>query len=210
MAKHPTWDRQAQILRPQQLVHRNGAKSIGTAPRTLGSVCGMGDDADIRPTGRRWTVRPVRDDEFAPWSELFRGYADFYRWELADGQEREIWSWIHEQHRIEAFVAVETDTSGHEIGAPIGLAHPRMWDRPLRGTRNGYLDDLYVAPAARGTGVVDAIFRELDALARTRGWPVIRWTTAVDNVRAQHVYDRYATRTTWVTYDMDITVADDR
>ena len=75
----------------------------------------------------------MRDDEFAPWSELFRGYADFYRWELADGQEREIWSWIHDQHRIEAFVAVETDDSGSEIGAPVGLAHLRTWDRPLRG-----------------------------------------------------------------------------
>ena len=78
------------------------------------------------------------------------------------------------------------------------------------GTRNGYLDDLYVTPTARGTGVVDAIFRELDSLARVRGWPVIRWTTAVDNDRAQHVYDRYARRTTWVTYDMDVPGADDR
>lgn len=170
----------------------------------------MADDADVPLSVRRWRVRPVRDDEFGPWSALFRGYADFYRWELTGGQEREIWSWIHDQHRIEALIATEIDASGSEIGAPVGLAHLRSWDRPLRGTHNGYLDDLYVAPEARGTGVADAIFDELATIAAARGWPVIRWTTAVDNVRAQHVYDRHADRTTWVTYDMDVPVADTR
>ena len=188
----------------------DGGSGRGTAERWLGSVGGMGDDAGVRPSDRRWSVRPVRDDEFTPWSELFRGYADFYRWKLAEGQEREIWSWIHDQHRIEALIATEMDGSGSEIGAPAGLAHLRSWDRPLRGTRNGYLDDLYVAPEARGTGVVDAIFDELGAIAAGRGWPVIRWTTAVDNIRAQHVYDRYADRTTWVTYDMDVPAASAR
>ena len=69
---------------------------------------------------------------------------------------------------------------------------------------NGYLDDLFVLPGLRGTGVVGAIFRELDTLAARRGWPVIRWTTADDNLRAQRVYDRHATRTSWVTYDMEV------
>jgi hypothetical protein len=32
---------------------------------------------------------------------------------------------------------------------------------------------------------------------------MIRWTTADDNYRARGVYDRLATRTTWITYDMD-------
>ena len=40
------------------------------------------------------------------------------------------------------------------------------------------------------------------ALALERGWDVIRWTTADNNYRARGSYDKLATRTTWITYDM--------
>jgi hypothetical protein len=33
---------------------------------------------------------------------------------------------------------------------------------------------------------------------------VIRWITADDNYRARAVYDRVATRTKWVTYDLKL------
>ena len=165
----------------------------------------MNDDARGGPIDtRRWAVRPVRDDEFTPWSILFRGYADFYQWPLTETQVTAVWSWIHVEHLIEALVAVQMDSHGVEGGPLVGLAHLRTWVRPLRGTVNGYLDDLFVLPERRGIGIVDAIFRELDAVAARRGWPVIRWTTAEDNLRAQRVYDRHAVRTSWVTYDMDV------
>jgi len=173
---------------------------------TLASLRLMSEDARAVPIDdHRWVVRPVRDDEFVQWSTLFRGYADFYDWSISEMQMTAIWSWIHVETLIEALVAVETDASGVERGPLVGLAHLRTWVRPLRGTVNGYLDDLFVLPELRGTGVVDAIFRELDTVAARRGWPVIRWTTAVDNLRAQRVYDRHAMRTTWVTYDMEVT-----
>ena len=74
--------------------------------------------------------------------------------------------------------------------------------RPLRGVVCGYLDDLFVEPGRRGSGVVDALFAEINRIAVERDWPVVRWTTADDNYRARSVYDRLATRTTWITYDM--------
>jgi hypothetical protein len=67
---------------------------------------------------------------------------------------------------------------------------------------SGYLDDLYVEPITRGTGVVEALFGELNRLALERDWAVVRWTTADDNYRARAVYDKRATRTMWITYDM--------
>lgn len=66
----------------------------------------------------------------------------------------------------------------------------------------GYLDDLFVDPEWRGTGAVEALFTEINRLALERHWAVVRWTTAVDNLRAQGAYDKVATRTSWVTYDM--------
>jgi hypothetical protein len=51
--------------------------------------------------------------------------------------------------------------------------------------------------------VADALFEAIDRIAVDRQWPVVRWTTADDNYQARPVYDRLATRTTWITYDMD-------
>lgn len=149
-----------------------------------------------------WCVRHVRDDEFEPWSRLFRGYAAFYRWPTSDEHQRQIWRWIHDDRTVEALVAVAVDDAGHETSEPRGLAHLREWVRPLRGVVCGYLDDLFVDPSTRGTGAVDALFGEINRLAMERDWAIVRWTTADDNYRARSVYDRLATRTTWITYDM--------
>jgi GNAT superfamily N-acetyltransferase len=152
--------------------------------------------------GATWKVRHVRDDEFDAWTRLFRGYADFYNWPTTDDHQRQIWKWIHVDHSVEALVAVPVDDAGNETGRPEGLAHLREWVRPLRGVVCGYLDDLYVEPAVRGRGAVDALFAEMRRIASERGWAMIRWTTADDNYRARSFYDKVATRTTWITYDM--------
>ncbi|MGO9876390.1 MAG: GNAT family N-acetyltransferase [Acidimicrobiia bacterium] len=149
-----------------------------------------------------WKIRPVRSDEFDPWARLFRGYADFYGWPTNDEHQRRVWQWIHDDRSVEALVAVPVDDRGNEIDEPQGLAHLREWVRPLRGVVCGYLDDLFVEPATRGTGVVDALLAEINRIATERDWAIVRWTTADDNYRARSVYDHVATRTTWITYDM--------
>ncbi len=149
-----------------------------------------------------WKVRHVRDDEFDAWTRLFRGYADFYNWPTSDVHQRQIWQWIHEDHRVEALVVARVDEAGNETGLPEGLAHLREWVRPLRGLVCGYLDDLFVEPSVRGSGAVDALFAEMRRLANEREWAIIRWTTADNNYRARNFYDKVATRTTWITYDM--------
>ena len=149
-----------------------------------------------------WKVRPVAEHEFEPWSRLFRGYADFYHWPTSDEHQRQIWSWIHDDHSVEALVAVPVDETGKETGEPQGIAHLRVWVRPLRGVIAGYLDDFVRGPELRGGGAVDALFAEINRLALDRNWSIVRWTTADDNYRARAVYDKLANRTTWITYDM--------
>jgi GNAT superfamily N-acetyltransferase len=151
---------------------------------------------------RAWIARPVREDEYAGWTELFRGYCEFYEWPTSEEHQRRIWAWIHVDQSVEALVAVGVDDAGHEVGPPRGLAHLREWVRPLRGVRCGYLDDLYVDPPWRGTGAVEALFSAMNRLALQRDWAIVRWTTADDNLRAQSAYDKVAVRTSWVTYDM--------
>ena len=138
-------------------------------------------------------VRPVHESEREQWQSLYRGYAEFY--EVDDPELDRLWLLITEDGAVECFVA-EVD------GALAGLAHVREFVRPLDGGEGGHLDDLYVDPGSRGYGVGAALLEHVRELARERGWGVVTWITAEDNLTAQRLYDRHARRTTWVTYEM--------
>jgi ribosomal protein S18 acetylase RimI-like enzyme len=142
-------------------------------------------------------VRPVRLDDHDRWRVLYAGYAQFYRVPQSDEQAERVWGWLHDpEYPTEGLVVVDADDR------PIGLAHFRAFARPLSATVAGYLDDLFVDPDARGSGAADALLQELARIAGQRGWSLVRWITADDNYRARGLYDRYATRTGWITYDM--------
>jgi RimJ/RimL family protein N-acetyltransferase len=148
---------------------------------------------------RTWTTRAVSKADWEAWRRLFTGYCDFYERPVSDRQLRKVWSWIHDDGSVKAIVAV---AAGDATGEAVGLAHLRPWVRPLRGEIAGYLDDLFVEPAMRGTGAVEALFAAIGRLAKEEGWGIVRWTTAEDNHRAQAAYDRVAERTGWITYEM--------
>lgn len=86
----------------------------------------------------------------------------------------------------------------------MGLAHYRAFPEPLLGKELGFLDDLFVPPAHRGQGVGRQLIEAVAAIARQRGWPVLRWITAQDNAAARSLYDQLAQTTAWVTYDLDV------
>lgn len=144
------------------------------------------------------TVSPARPEDHAKWRELFAGYAEFYAVELGDAEYEQAWSWIHDPARpTKCLIARDAD------GTPVGLAHYRPEDSPLMGTR-GFLDDLFVDPAHRGGGVVDALFEALKQAARDEGWSSVRWRTAENNYRARAVYDRHGEKSVFLTYGMNV------
>lgn len=139
--------------------------------------------------------RPVEADR-AAWDRLYAGYAGFYGVAQTPEMRDRVWGWIHDPaHEVEAFVA-------EDDGGLVGLAHVRPFARPLSATVGGFLDDLFVAPEARGSGAAEALIRAVAEEGRRRGWSVVRWITAEDNTRARKLYDRVARQTPWVTYDL--------
>jgi GNAT superfamily N-acetyltransferase len=142
-------------------------------------------------------VIPVEDRHHADWARLYAGYAAFYKVEQTEAMRARVWSWIRDPaHEVKALVAEDA------TGRAIGLAHYRPYARPLSATTGGFLDDLFVDPAVRGQGVADALIQAVGAIAREKGWSVVRWITADNNYRGRGVYDRLATRTMWITYDL--------
>jgi len=142
-------------------------------------------------------VRPLELGDAAAWRTLFAAYGSFYETEFTDEVLDRVWGQLTaDGSGIDALVA-EID------GRVIGLAHYRSHPDTFTGHRDWFLDDLFVVPEARGDGAATALIERIAAIAATTATGgVLRWITAADNDRAQRVYDRVATRTTWVTYEM--------
>ncbi|MGO2141631.1 MAG: GNAT family N-acetyltransferase [Leucobacter sp.] len=141
-------------------------------------------------------IRPVADTDRDAWQATYRGYRDFYEKEHDPAVFETVWGWLHDPtHETRGLVA-ELD------GEIVGLAHFRRFARPLAGSTGIYLDDLFTTPAARGHGAGSALIARLEEIAREEGATLVRWITADSNATARSLYDKLATQTPWVTYDI--------
>ncbi len=153
----------------------------------------------VSDRSKGFVVRPVKITDREGWGDLYRGYAAFYMVEQTAEMRERVWSWIHDATaECEGLVAESAN------GELLGIAHFRSFARPLSATIGGFLDDLFVAPDARGMGVGDALIEGVRAISLERGWSVLRWITADNNYRGRAVYDRVASKTDWVTYDIKL------
>ena len=84
---------------------------------------------------------------------------------------------------------------------PVGLAHlvfhPSTWSLDAYC----YLEDLYVEPAARGTGAAQALFGAVYAEADARGAERVYWLTQAYNGAARSLYDGVGHLTSFVVYE---------
>ena len=141
-------------------------------------------------------VRGIRADDRERWGELFAAYLEFYESEASPELLDRVWSWLLSDGRELSGLVAELD------GVVVGIAHVRQQPDTFTGESSWHLEDLFTAPAARGHGVATALIAEI-AAHQTPG-STVRWMTAADNATAQSVYDKLATRTTWVTYEKSV------
>ena len=89
---------------------------------------------------------------------------------------------------------------------PVGFATVFWSWSTLRAARVGVMNDLYIAPDARGSGLAVELIGACLEHCRRRGDVVaLGWQTARDNLRAQAVYERVgATRSEWVDYSLRV------
>jgi GNAT superfamily N-acetyltransferase len=145
------------------------------------------------------TVRDLAERDREAWQTLYAGYGDFYSIPLTPEKADRVWAWLMDPN-YEAFGLVAVD----EDDRPVAVAHYRQFARLLADGIGIYLDDLFTVAPARGTGAGTALIGRLEEIARERGAGIVRWITANDNFVGQRLYDRLATRTKWVTYDLTV------
>jgi GNAT superfamily N-acetyltransferase len=131
---------------------------------------------------------------------LMRAYCDFYEADPPDaGLLRMARALIGDPEQGALFIA--RGAGGEAVGF---AAMDWKWSS-LRGARVGYLEDLFVAPAARGGGIADALISACADRCRELGMPALQWLTAPDNHRAQAVYDRVGGRSKpFLEYALDV------
>jgi GNAT superfamily N-acetyltransferase len=96
--------------------------------------------------------------------------------------------------------AFEEDEGG---GPPAGYTCLYWTFSSVSATEVVLLNDLYVRPERRGGGVAQALVAAAVDVARERGASHVRWFTALDNRRAQRLYERLGTqRTAWFEYEI--------
>jgi len=90
------------------------------------------------------------------------------------------------------------DAADRPVGFVLRVVFPYSWStRPVC-----YLLDLYVAPELRGQGVGRQLIQHLAEEGRAAGWLKLMWMTQHDNAEAQRLYDKVATRSSLVRYDL--------
>lgn len=145
------------------------------------------------------TITPITADDRAEWRALWDGYLTFYEADLDDATTASTFErLIDDGSGIHG--AIARDETGACVGIVHWLTHPATWAT----TDYCYLEDLFVAPDVRGGGVGRALIEHVRAWAHDHGSAKVYWLTAESNTTARALYDRVASRSGMIHYQIDL------
>lgn len=146
-----------------------------------------------------FTIAPVTEEDLGELLELMRAYCDFYDTAPADAALLALSRTLIADPAREGVQLIARDAHGLATGFATVFW---SWDT-TEGARIGIMNDLFVAPAARGTGLADRLIEAALARCRERGAARLEWLTGPGNLRAQGVYDRVGgVREEWLVYTL--------
>jgi ribosomal protein S18 acetylase RimI-like enzyme len=139
-------------------------------------------------------VRPANDDDVDAVVDLFRQYLRFYEQHVPDAEARAYLLARRDAGDSVLLVAVlssegdkpEGSATGHEV---VGFAQSYPTWSSVSLSRSWVLNDLFVSPAARGTGTARALVHETCRRAKEAGAIRVSLAAAWDNVAAQGLYE---------------------
>ena len=142
------------------------------------------------------TIERVTETDLTELLPLMRAYCDFY--EVAPSDD--------ELLALSRALLADPEREGIQLLArnerhAVGFATIFWSWATTSAERIGVMNDLFVAPEARGTGLAAALIEACRAECNARGAGKLTWQTAPDNAAAMKLYDRVgARREQWVDY----------
>jgi len=144
------------------------------------------------------TIRDAMPGDEAGWRGLWDQYLAFYEVVLTPEVTSATWARLMDPASpVKARLAFD---GGAMVGFAIHLHHPSTW---VIG-EDCYLEDLFLAPEARGKKIGKRLINDLIKLARARGWQRLYWHTDEDNAVARRLYDRFTPSDGHVRYRMKL------
>jgi len=139
-------------------------------------------------------IRTIGASDAPAWRKLWSAYLAFYKTDLPVEVTDVTWRRLLDPAEpLFGLAAVRA-------GALAGFAHCVLHRGTWSVGDHCYLEDLYVAPGARGTGagraLIEAVYREADR----RGAARVYWLTHETNATARALYDRVGRRSGFIQY----------
>lgn len=132
---------------------------------------------------------------------LVRAYCDFYDTDPGDAELLALSRALIADPELEGVQFIARAREGGAVGFATVFW---SWDT-TEGTRVGIMNDLFVAPAARGSGAAELLVRACAERCAQRGASRLEWVTAPDNGRARALYERIGgSLQPWVTYELPV------
>ncbi len=143
-----------------------------------------------------WSIRRLERRDEDAWRGLWDAYLDFYRAEIPPEVTAATFTRLcSDGGDLVGYVAAD------ESDTPVGFAHVVFHPSTWSGTSYCYLEDLYVAPSARGGDtarrLIAKVYEEADRRSSTR----VYWITQEYNAPARSLYDTVAHRASFAVYE---------
>ena len=156
------------------------------------------------------TIERVSEQTLAELLPLVRAYCDFYEVSPSDAKLLALSRALIADPEREG---IQLLARGGEAAAAVGFATVYWSWATTSAERIGVMNDLFVAPEGRGSGVAEALIEACRAECARHGAGKLTWQTATDNLRAQKVYRRVGgIEERWLDYwlpvDLELAGAD--
>ncbi|QIG40384.1 GNAT family N-acetyltransferase [Microbacterium sp. 4R-513] len=143
-------------------------------------------------------IAPLTAADHDEWLTLWHGYLEFYEASVSRSVTESTFARIVADDDLHG--AIARDDEGRAVGIVHWLTHPATWTT----STYTYLEDLFVSPGTRGGGVGRSLIEHVRAWAEAAGSRKVYWLTHETNTAARALYDRVATGTGFVHYEIPL------
>jgi GNAT superfamily N-acetyltransferase len=145
------------------------------------------------------TLHTLTAADFHDWNPLWQAYLVFYESSLPDDVTANAFARMVAPTTATGGFLARND-SGQSVGMVNWIDHPTNWALG----NNCYLQDLYVNEAGRGLGTGRALIEAVADAARARNCAKVYWQTHESNETAMLLYDKVATKSGFLVYDLGL------